>query len=244
MEANERTIARPQLYDAAAPIFPLPATSIPAMSLQNDERYNWRETYFVLIDPARRPSLADVMRDLEEHAGIFRILEKVKNQDGLFRSLAIASYEDHSALEISYIEGDAVQAEINALAQTLQKNASHRERERLEAAKSYRAKFDIRHFEQTADTGMFGNVVKLPDITFVRQSKLKNGEGKHFHFDPNSYNNCRNDAAGAEFDKQDAETDGSSIIERIDPNTLILVLEVLCRQTGGIAVDPAAGVIC
>jgi hypothetical protein len=231
------------------------------MSLFNDERYTWRETYFVLFDPARRPRLEDIRRELRIHSAKVNILESKLEPDGTLVSLTLASYDDHAALEISYREGNDVRTETALLAETLEKGCTNKERDRLREAAQYCAKFEILHFEQTAGTAAF-KIVKMPVLKFDswqqntktgkagglfpngRQSdRLTHGRksGKtRFHFDPDSYENCANDGAGAELDR---ETDESTEFERIDPNTLVLVLEILCRLSRGIAIDPASGIV-
>jgi hypothetical protein len=139
---------------------------------------------------------------------------------------------------MTYSEGDTVLAENNALLQTvINESSSVQEKELFGLAKDYRAKLEILHFE-TGDTQVF-DVVKMPELRFAKE---KSSGGGRFHFDPRSYNNCRNDGAGANLDRQDASAD-SVLLERLDPNTLSLVLEVLRKQTGGIAIDPMSGVV-
>jgi hypothetical protein len=222
------------------------------MSLFDDSRYTWRETYFVLFDSKRRPCVDDVRRELLVHAGALRLLDSQAEPDGTLFSVTIASYENHAALEIIYREGDDVHDDIISLIQTLENDCTEKEREQLQKARNYRAKFDILHFEQTAETAAF-DVLKLPELKFRKppvfpnrffSDRLTSRPRKRFHFDTDSYQNCVNDRAGEEIDwKDQAETEDSSVYERIDPNTLLLVLEILCRLTHGVAVDPASGIV-
>ncbi|MDR0706135.1 MAG: hypothetical protein LBF88_14270 [Planctomycetaceae bacterium] len=224
------------------------------MSLFNDDRYTWRETYFVLFDPEKRPRLSDVRRELRHVAGTLTILKDKAEHNGNLTSMTIASYEDHSALEIVYREGNNVPNEIGLLAEMLEKGCTAKEKEQLQKAKQYRAKFEILHFEQTAGTAEF-KIVKMPDLQFAPREKSKtthpfsNGnysdkllstQTKRFHFDPDSYKNCL--AGGIESD-ENVNSEDSAEFERIDPNTLVFVLEILCRLCHGIAIDPASGVI-
>lgn len=235
------------------------------MSLFDDTRYSWRETYFVFFDPRRRPLLDAVHHELDNHAGTFRILDQQVNAEGLFRRLTLASYEDHAALEIVYHQGKAVADEIHALVETLFSACTPKEKEQLDKVLSFRAKFDILHFEQMAGTAEF-NIVKMPDLTFApkHRTQLESGKGgdslrgrftknrssdtlpasERFHFDPESYANCYGGDASTRGEEQmSMGEEDSDVIERIDPNTLVLVLETLCRISGGIAVDPASGVV-
>jgi hypothetical protein len=224
------------------------------MSLFSDERYTWRETYFVLFDPVMRPCLSDVRRELRHVAGTLTILGNTAEPNGNLVSMTVASYEDHSALEIMYHEGNNVHSEIGLLAELLEKGSTPKEKEQLLHAKNYRAKFEVLHFEQTAGTSEF-KIVKMPVLQFAPREKNKipshfsdrnysdkllPNQKKRFHFDPDSYENC---TANNVEPNENTNSEDSAEFERIDPNTLVFVLEILCRLTKGIAIDPASGVI-
>ena len=223
------------------------------MSLYDDDRYTWRETYFVLFgDLQRRPLLDELKRGLQH--GSLKILGSATNPEGRLRTLTVASYENHSALEIVFRYGPQVTAEIDDLVRTLEKGCTHKERDRLHAMKHWTAKFDVLHFEQSAGTAAF-DVVKLPVLKFnssstdtpdsLKPSTNRLNDGTQFRFDPNSYENCLAGGAGNEYDRKvdefEADAPDSGSFERVDPTTLVFVLETLCRFTGGVAVDPASG---
>ena len=225
--------------------------TIVVMTLFDDNRYDWRETYFVYFESSYRPKLTEVRRALRIHAPFLNILDYKTESEGSIVSMTIASYEDHAALEIVHREGNEVIAEAQRLAFSLKKDASEEENLKLQKIVQYKMRVDVHHFEQTADTHIF-NVTKVPELKFPKQptppidtfSKALNmnaaGKGK-FHFDPNSYDRCRNDNTGNEPD--DVIGEDSSIIERINPEMLITVLEILCRISRGVALDPASGIV-
>ncbi|MDR1291160.1 MAG: hypothetical protein LBK06_08165 [Planctomycetaceae bacterium] len=232
------------------------------MTLFEDDRYAWRETYFVLFEVNMQPRLADVRRGFDIHAGCFSVLDKKVGKNDAMESITIASYEDHAAIEILYSEGAAVLSESEALFETIIKDCPSRERELLRRAKKFAARYSVQHFEQVAGTGVF-NVVKRPELRFaspldrvverainINPQKIirknpnefptKNSNTKHqrFHFDPTSYKKCQ-------FGNERMETfDDDPEYERIDPNTLISVLDVLCTMTHGIVIDPSSGIVC
>ena len=242
------------------------------MSLYDDERYTWRETYFVLIDDLRRrPRLDELRRELQPQFQTLKILDGSANPERRLRTLTVASYEDHSALEIVFRQGTGITAEIDALIRTIERSCSLKERHRLRSAKKWVAKLDVLHFEQTAGTAAFG-VVKLPVLKF--QSPRSDAEQREyfsakrgtdrlddraaqrtgpfarrpqFRFDPDSYGNCLAGGSGDEYarelDQLEITPEDSGMFERVDPDTLLFVLQTLCRLTGGIAIDPASGVI-
>ena len=227
------------------------------MTLFEDDRYDWRETYFVCFELPHRPKLAEVRRALKTNAPFLTILDSKAEPDGYLVELIIASYENHAALEIVYREGKDVLSEIQHLVRSLEKEATSEELLKLQKIAQCKARFDIHHFEQTADTGMF-NIKKLPELKFARQSTLPADNGNafskalgqdatnkgQFYFDPNSYEHCRDGHAGDELDISDSSgiTD-SGEFERIDPEMLVSMLEILCRICHGVPLDPASGIV-
>jgi hypothetical protein len=220
------------------------------MSLFEDERYFWRETYFVLFDKTRCPLFVDVRRNFDLHVGSFSVLSERVGFAGELGSITLASYEDHVGIEIEYDEGDLVVAESEALLATMSKDCLPADLELFRRAKNYSARYTVLHFEQVAGTGEF-KVVKKPELHFAapldramdRAAVSGVGRGKSiftkrpaFCFDPTSYQKCRFGNGQVELPMDDY-VEG----ERIDPHTLILVLEVLCKMTHGIAIDPASG---
>ena len=218
------------------------------MTFFDDKRYDWRETYFVYFESSHHPKLLVIQQALKTHAPFLEILDsKVDESDNLV-AMTVASYEDHAALEIIYREGNDILAEAKHTFHTLKKEASAKELLQLEKIARYRARFDVHHFEQTAATGVF-NVVKVPEIKFPKPSEIPAKptdvfskvlamiKGK-FYFDPHSYDQCRHGQVGEE----------SGIVagmdsERINPDTLITVLGILCRISRGVALDPASGIV-
>ena len=215
------------------------------MTLFDDDRYDWRETYFVYFESSHRPKLPDVRRALQTYAPFFHILNSKAAPDGNLVEMTIASYEDHAALEIVYQEGDHILTEARHLAQTLEKDASAGERLQLQKIVQYKMRFDIHHFEQTAETGAF-KIMKVPELKFSKPSTSPTDHGNVFakalgtdisgkgtlYFDPNE-----------ESDALDADMMDSGEFERIDPEMLVTVLEVLCRISHGVALDPASGIV-
>ena len=226
------------------------------MTLFDDNRYDWRETYFVYFESAHRPKLPEIRRALKTYAPLFYILDSKAEPDGNLVAITIASYENHAALEIVYREGKDVLNEIQQFVHSLQTDATTEERMKLKKIVQCKTRFDVNHFEQTADTGMF-NITKLPELKFARQSTrpvdhsdvfLKAlgqddaSKGK-FYFDPNAYDRCRSDLTGEELEISDTNILDSGEFERIDPEMLVTVLEILCRISHGVALDPASGIV-
>ena len=224
------------------------------MTLFNDDRYDWRETYFVYFEVSLRPKLPEFRRALQTHAPFLDVLNTKSEQDGRLVEMIIASYEDHAALEIVYREGKDVLAEVRNLAKSLKEEATADELLKLQRIVQCKSRLDIHHFEQTAETRVF-NITKIPELKFAKQSTQPVDQGDAFskalgldasdreklYFDPHSFDKCR---AGEEVSITDdtSKTD-SGEIERINPEMLITVLEILCRLSRGVALDPASGIV-
>ena len=227
-----------------------------AMTLFQDDRYDWRETYFVCFESARRPKLPDVRRTLKTYAPLFYILNSKADDHENLVEITIASYENHAALEVVYREGKEVLTENQHLVKTLKKDATAEELAKLGKIVQCKTRFDVHHFEQTAATGMF-KIAKLPELKFARQSTLPEDHGdvflkafeqgttnkENFHFDPNYYDQCTSGLSGSDLDIADTNAMDSSEFERINPEMLVTVLEILCRISRGIALDPASGIV-
>ena len=221
------------------------------MTLFDDHRYDWRETYFVYFESSHRPKLPEVRRALRTYAPFLSMLDSKTEPDGSIVAMTLASYEDHAALEIVYREGSDIVAEARLFAHSLREEASEEECVKLQKIAQCKTRFDVHHFEQTADTHIF-NITKLPELNFSKKTtpptdvfskalKMDAADKGKFHFDPNSYDQCRNDNVGEE--PEDTFGMDSGTTERINPEMLITVLEILCRISRGVVLDPASGIV-
>ena len=237
--------------DAAGLTFMSDYIIIGTMTLFDDNRYDWRETYFVYFESSHRPKLPEIRRALRIHAPFLSILDYKTESDGSLVAMTIASYEDHAAMEIVYRDGSDVSGEARLFAHSLKKDAGEEERLKLQKIAQCKMRFDVHHFEQTADTHIF-NITKVPELNFSKQTTIPTdvfskalkidaaGEGK-LHFDPNSYDKCRTDHVAEE--PNDSVGMDSGITERINPDMLMTVLQILCRTSRGIVLDPASGIV-
>jgi len=223
------------------------------MTLFDDDRYDWCETYFVYFESSHRPKLPTLRRALNTYAPFFDILDSKAEPNGNLIAMTIASYENHAALEIVYREGNDVLTEIQQLVHSLQEEAVSEELLKLRQITQCTMRFDVHHFEQLAGTSAF-NVTKLPELRFARQSTLptehgdivsqtlgQNAKNKgKFHFDPDCSDRCRYPKG---LDVADVAGMDSGEFERINPELLVTVLELLCRTSHGVALDPASGIV-
>lgn len=115
----------------------------------NDENLEWRETYFVLFDSAQRPDADRVRKAITALKDHFEIRAISADDEGLFESVTVLAPEDHAALEISYLTGDDVREQSQALAKEL--SSCGEASERLAKLKRFDARFDVMHFEAMDD---------------------------------------------------------------------------------------------
>ncbi|MGD9721626.1 MAG: hypothetical protein AB7O59_05940 [Pirellulales bacterium] len=122
------------------------------MSTFERDEYKWRETYFVLFDSARRPSLKKVERVLRNLNDRFELSNAMADEDGRFESITVMSPDDYAALDISYETGEEVVEQGALLRQELKSSAADDdERTKVERLPKCDARFDLLHFEQVTD---------------------------------------------------------------------------------------------
>jgi hypothetical protein len=122
------------------------------MSMFENNHYRWRETYFVLLEPGRRPSLKQVQRKISALNDRFALTNLSDDEDGRFESMTVLAPDDFAALDICYVEGDEVVEQRQELMRDLM-TASCRglDRDRIERLNRCTARLDVLHFEQLVD---------------------------------------------------------------------------------------------
>lgn len=119
------------------------------MSLFQDKEFEWRDTYFVLFQRAKRPQLDLVRTAVQKLNSHFEITSASGDDDGLFEAMTVRSPEDGAALDISFLEGEDVVEQRESLARELKgsirESADEKKLARLPRCD---ARFDVLHFEQ------------------------------------------------------------------------------------------------
>jgi len=122
------------------------------MSTFERDEFKWRETYFVMFDSSRRPSLKKVERVLQGLSDRFELTNAVADEDGRFESVTVLSPDDYAALDISYETGEEVVEQGAALYEELKSSATDaEERAKLNRLPKLDARFDLLHFEQVTN---------------------------------------------------------------------------------------------
>lgn len=221
------------------------------MSLFNDERYCWRETYFIVCSPALRPKFAEFSAMLEKSIPTLRIRDKKVDSFDSIEFLSVVSLEDKSGLDIVYQENENSLQETAALLDEIQQQTTtDKTRQLADKASSFTGRLDVLHFEQTSE-----RTVNEPDLpTMIVPPKIqekpkqivaaKLDKNKRFSFDPNALNPKIPDYSYSPmFGANSIESDPFDTSEFLDPNTLILVTELLISLTHGVGIDPASGTL-
>jgi len=122
------------------------------MSTFEDSRYRWRETYFVLFDARRRPTLkqtADALMALNKR---FQLSNAGDDGHGRIDSLTLVSPDDFAALDICYAEGEEVLEQTAALVEEFKKLGAEKPPSLTwEQLRACDGRFDVLHFEQVVE---------------------------------------------------------------------------------------------
>jgi hypothetical protein len=119
------------------------------MSTFERDNFQWRETYFVLFDADKRPTLARLEKALKSLNHRFEVSGGVADEEGRFESVTLLSPDDYAALDISYVAGDEVREQGAELYKELKSSvADDHERAQLARLPKCDARFDLFHFEE------------------------------------------------------------------------------------------------
>ncbi len=122
------------------------------MSSFEREGYQWRETYFVFFDRASRPSLKQIEKRLHQLSKRFELDGGTADEQGHFESITLISDSDFAAVDIAYEEGEEVLEQAALLAKEFKlSQLDADEREKFKRLPKLDARFDLLHFEHTAD---------------------------------------------------------------------------------------------
>ncbi|MEN6452488.1 MAG: hypothetical protein ABFC96_18520 [Thermoguttaceae bacterium] len=121
------------------------------MSLFEDSHYRWRETYFVLFEAKRRPSLTSVAKTLSAINKRYELVNPNADERGRIDSLTLISPDDFAALDICYTGGEEVTEQAAVLIDDLKKGGVDNPPVPWEQIKRYEGRFDVLHFERVPD---------------------------------------------------------------------------------------------
>ena len=118
------------------------------MSLFEDNKYQYRDTFFVFYQKENRPSLDKIESRLAELGNRYETI-KSDEKEGEFESLTFASPYDFSAMDIAAVEGEEVQNQIQEIMDEFKTmTLTGDDSTKLTQLSHCDARFDIFHFEQ------------------------------------------------------------------------------------------------
>ena len=121
------------------------------MSTFENDRYRWRETYFVLFPASRRPMLNVVEKRLAALSKRYSLEDLGGDEQGKFESLTLISPDDFAALDVCYTGGAEVLEHGEELVEELESTIDPGQKPLLKRLKEYDGRFDVLHFEQIGD---------------------------------------------------------------------------------------------
>jgi hypothetical protein len=155
-----------------------------AMSLFEDDRFTWRETYFVFFDEKSRPSKSHMEKFLKDLGGRYDVRDVRTDDQGLFESATVLAPDDYAGMDVTYVSGEEVREQLDEMLEDIGKATLNvGQVDKLTRLSKSDARFDVYHFEQVASGEDDEDEMLDPGallIVLERLAKLCNGVG----FDP------------------------------------------------------------
>ena len=137
------------------------------MSLFGDPLFRWRETFMVLFEESKRPTVTEV-EDSLARVGKFDSEQTNESENGLIESLTVTNQIDCVGLDIVYVDGEEAQEQLEELQGEISPEDLLPGQEGLLAKlPSCSARLDILHFEQ-----LTASVIEDDDEEFLDPGAL------------------------------------------------------------------------
>ncbi len=122
------------------------------MSLFENDQYRWRETYFILFEEPRRPTIGQIRESLKQLGDDYELVDLRGDDEDRFETLTLYSPRDFAAMDILYVGDEEVVEQVEELRGELRAvSLTKEEREKLAFLPRCTARFDVYHFEQIVD---------------------------------------------------------------------------------------------
>ncbi len=119
------------------------------MSLFEDPRYIWRETYFVVFPRSQRPDHRAARRLLDRLARDYEVTQERLDAQGRIESFTLKDPSGSSAMDVCYVTGSDVTEQLEEFARDLTSAPiSETDAQRLKTLQSCDARFEVFHFER------------------------------------------------------------------------------------------------
>ena len=76
------------------------------MSMFENDQFRWRETYFVLFEAAKQPTLQRVLKTLAALGDHLTLFNANADSEGRFESVTVLAPDAGAAMDICFIDGD------------------------------------------------------------------------------------------------------------------------------------------
>lgn len=121
------------------------------MSLFEDCRYTYRDTFFVFFEKKNLPTTEKIQAGLAQLGSRYE-LHKSTEKNGKFESLTFISPYDFSGMDIALVVGSEVQSQIKELMDEFKTmTLTGSETNKLSQLRQCDCRFDIFHFERIED---------------------------------------------------------------------------------------------
>lgn len=137
------------------------------MSLFGDPLFRWRETFMVLFEESKRPTVTEV-EDALARVGKFDSEQTNESENGLIESLTVTNQIDCVGLDIVYVDGEEAQEQLEELQGEISpEDLLPGQEDLLAKLPSCSARLDILHFEQ-----LTASVIEDDDEEFLDPGAL------------------------------------------------------------------------
>jgi len=118
------------------------------LSLFEDEKYEYCDTFFIYLMEKNRPTL-DAVNSALQGLGHRCVVENVREEDGKFESATIKFASDCSAMDIVFVHGPEVQAQLGDIKEELRTMTLTLDTQKaVKKMCACESRFDIFHFEE------------------------------------------------------------------------------------------------
>ncbi|HMP80228.1 MAG TPA: hypothetical protein PKD54_12305 [Pirellulaceae bacterium] len=118
------------------------------MSLFEDPRFIYRDTFFVLFQQPHRPTAEQISAALAQLGKRYEVSNVVLS-DGQAESFTVQSPQDYSAMDVAYVDGEDVGSQIRDVLQQFRAiTLTGDDAQKLKKLSQCDARFDIYHFER------------------------------------------------------------------------------------------------
>jgi hypothetical protein len=140
------------------------------VSLFEDNRFVYRDTFFVYLQDNNRPQLEQVKSALAELGDKYE-LGNARDNDGKFESITVYSPQDYSAMDITFVRGEEVLEQIKEMMNEFKlMTLSGDDRKKLEIFEKCDVRLDVFHFEQVSEAQEGDEILDPGGLLLVMES--------------------------------------------------------------------------